>query len=199
MAGRREAPRESRRQLADAARWMRCRRGAARTVPRGGPRSCWFAREPLLDRLRLFRTGWTFRKKSSVLSRHGMYKSVARPFFQILRDQSRSRPSRLAGGGEKPTEQASMSSKSLSSRREGPGREVRARHQARRENQVRCTSRELERMGEAGRSVARFHDFHGVGFRPRTPTSPTPRPRPRTPTHTHTHSLSRARSRVSVV
>ena len=195
---------------------MRCRRGAARTVPRGGgpQQSCWFAPvsrvAPSPPRIvsDFSERNWTFPKKSSVLSRHGMYKSgLARAFLPNSSGPIEI-PPRLdsSGSGERKPDRASQHVVEVVChlRREGPGREVRARrHQARREE---SGTLHVPRAGKDGgsegvrwRGVPRCPP-HGVGLRPRTPylldLSPSP-----SPAHPHTRSLalSRARSRVSVV
>ena len=148
-----------------------------------------------------------FRKKSSVLSRHGMYKSgLARPFLPNSSGPIEI-PPRLdsSGSGERKPDRASQHVVEVVChlRREGPGREVRARrHQARREE---SGTLHVPRAGKDGGSgVFGGEEFHDALLTASAsalapPTSPiSPRPRP-PHTHTHTHSLSRARSRVSVV
>ena len=196
--------------MADAARWMRCRRGAARTVPRGGgpQQRCWFAPvsrvAPSPPRIvsDFSERNWTFPKKSSCLiaSRHVQIRSCAglpSKFFGTNRDPAPSRPQVGVGRGS-PTEQASMSSKSFATYagRAQAVRSVRAATRRAARNQVRCTSRELERMGEA--RVFGGEEFHDALLTASAsalapPTSPISlRPRP-SHTHTHTHSRSLAR------
>ena len=75
-------------------------------------------------------------------------------------------------------------------------RSVRAATRRAARNQVRCTSRELERVGEA--RVFGGEEFHDALLTASAsalapPTSPIYlRPRP---SHTHTHTLSRSRAR----
>ena len=149
-----------------------------------------------------------FRKNRPVLSRHGMYKSgLARAFLPNSSGPIEI-PPRLdsSGSGERKPDRASQHVVEVVChlRREGPGREVRARrHQARREE---SGTLHVPRAGKDGgsegvrwRGVPRCPP-HGVGLRPRTPYLPDLSPSPSVAhPHTHTLSLSRARSRVSVV
>ena len=152
---------------------------------------------------------WTFPKKivRLIASRHVQIRSCAglpSKFFGTNRDPAPRLDS--SGSGERKPDRASQHVVEVVChlRREGPGREVRARrHQARREE---SGTLHVPRAGKDGgsegvrwRGVPRCPP-HGVGLRPRTPYLPDLSPSP-SPAHPHTRSLSlsRARSRVSVV
>ena len=144
---------------------------------------------------------WTFPKKivRLIASRHVQIRSCAglpSKFFGTNRDPA---PFRLNGSGERKPERASQHVVEVVChlRREGPGREVRARrHQTRREE---SGTLHVPRAGKSGLArVFGGEEFHDALLTASAsalapPTSPiSPRPRP-PHTHTHTHTRSRAR------